>query len=229
MQGMNYLLGVKQDLLVTFNDETFSALSAVPVWERHGSTPTFYLTPEIEKSYVANQSTNALFDGGIFPSMQRQLIQAIEGQLGLTVAATSNASLSRSIWDDADSVFYNYTYRYKIQHTHVAAKRKLLADAGLWLVPWVSGSIGEGFNNAHGFHSAPTLFEAIPTLIFHHALKQASRTRLVRTYKKNSISIGKSVWAMNLPIGEKPTKPYLRTNTQGGISFQSPLHQRCFT
>ena len=139
------------------------SFSAGPVWENAGSTQTFYLTPEIEKSYVTNQSTHTLFDGEVFLGVQKTLSQTLQGQLGLAVTATSNANLNGVIWDDADPQFNNYIYRYKIQHSHVAVKGKLLADAGLWLIPWVSGSIGVGFNDAHGYHSTPTLFEALPT------------------------------------------------------------------
>lgn len=138
-------------------------LSAGPVWQNAGSAQTFYLTQEIEKTYTANKTTQALFDGELFLGVQKPLTQIIQAQFGLAVAATSNANLSGDIWDDAEPQFDNYTYRYKIQHTHVAAKGKLLADMGYWLMPWVSGSLGVGFNNAHGFHSMPTIFEALPT------------------------------------------------------------------
>lgn len=136
-------------------------LSAGPVWENGGATQTFYLAPEIEKTYAAHRSASVLFDGEIFLGMQKRLSQTLQGQLGLAVAATSNASLSGMIWDDADPQFDNYTYKYRIQHTHVAVKGKLVADAGYWVMPWVSGSLGVGFNNAHGFNNTPTLFEAV--------------------------------------------------------------------
>lgn len=100
--------------------------------------------------------------GEVFLGLQKALTQTLQGQLGLAVGFTSNASLSGVIWDDADPQFNNYTYRYKIQHTHVAVKGKLLSDAGYWLIPWISGSLGVGFNDTHGFHNTPTLFEALP-------------------------------------------------------------------
>lgn len=151
-------------------------LSAGPVWSSGDTTQTFYLTPEIEKSYVASQSTHTLFDGEVFLGVQKALSQTLQGQLGLAVAATSNVNLSGVIWDDADPQFDNHTYNYKIQHTHLAAKGKLLADAGFWFVPWVSGSIGVGFNDAHGFHNTPTIFEALPNPDF------ASHTQTTLTY-----------------------------------------------
>ena len=140
--------------------------SAGPVWQSGGATQTFYLTPEIEKTYAANQSTNALFDGEVFVGLQKALSQTLQGQLGLAVAATSNASLTGVIWDDADPEFANYTYSYKLQHTHVAVKGKLLADTGYWLTPWISASLGVGFNNAHSFNNTPLIFEALPNANF---------------------------------------------------------------
>ncbi|HAT1597667.1 TPA: porin family protein [Legionella pneumophila] len=152
------------------------SFSAGPVWESTGNTQTFYLSPDIEKAYVAHKSSSALFDGEVFLGAQKALAQTLQGQLGLAVGFTSNASLGGVIWDDADSQFDNFTYRYTIQHSHVAVKGKLLADAGYWLIPWVSGSLGVGFNNAHSFTSTPTLFEAEPTPNF------ASHTQTAFTY-----------------------------------------------
>ncbi|WP_133137532.1 hypothetical protein [Legionella rowbothamii] len=42
------------------------SFSADPVWEGAGNTQTFYLTTDIEKTYVAHKSSNALFDGEVF-------------------------------------------------------------------------------------------------------------------------------------------------------------------
>lgn len=151
-------------------------LSAGPVWQNSGETQTFFLAPDIEKTYTANQSTNTLFDGEVFLGIQKMLLQNLQGQLGLAVAATSNANLSGNIWDDADPEFDNYTYSYKVQHTHVAVKAKLLAGSDYWLIPWVSGSIGVAFNNAHSFNSSPIIFEAVPTPNF------ASHTVTACTY-----------------------------------------------
>ena len=152
------------------------SFSAGPIWESAGHTQAFYLTPDIEKTYVANQSSSALFDGEVFLGAQKALTQTLKGQFGLAVGFTSNANLTGVIWDDADPLFDNFTYNYKIQHTHVAVKGKLLADTGFWLIPWVSGSLGVGFNNAHGFHSTSLIFEAVETPDF------ASYTQTSFTY-----------------------------------------------
>ena len=48
-------------------------LSAGPVWQDGGTTQTFYLTPDIEKTYTADKSTSALFDGEVFLGLQKAL------------------------------------------------------------------------------------------------------------------------------------------------------------
>lgn len=137
------------------------AISAGPVWAKAGDSQTFYLTPEIERAYVADEPTNILADAELFLGVQRNLNPLISAQLGVAVAGTSDNKMSGVIWDDADPLFDNYTYTYKVQHTHVAAKAKVLVDVGFWVIPWISGSAGVGFNNAHNFTNTPTIFEAV--------------------------------------------------------------------
>ena len=138
-----------------------ATLSLGPVWGNAGNTHTFYLAPDIEKTYAANHTSHALVDGEIFLGIQKPLREKLEGQIGLAVATTGNASLSGNIWDDADSLFNNYTYHYQVRHTHLALKGKLLADRGYIVTPWVSGSLGVGFNQAHDFSNTPTISESV--------------------------------------------------------------------
>lgn len=136
-------------------------ISAGPVWASAGQTQTFYLTPDIIKTYAASNVTHALADGEVFVGIQKNLLNMLQGQLGLAVAVTSNAKLSGNIWDDADATFNNYSYSYQVQHTHVAVKGKLLADRGYWVVPWVGASLGVGFNRAHDFQNTPLISQAV--------------------------------------------------------------------
>jgi opacity protein-like surface antigen len=46
-------------------------------------------------------------------------------------------------------------------HTHLALKGKLLADHNSMIIPWLSASIGVGFNQAHHFNNTPIISEAI--------------------------------------------------------------------
>jgi opacity protein-like surface antigen len=159
------------------------SISFGSAWENAGEKQTLYLTPSIEKTYTSDQSTEAVFDGEVFLGLQKILSQHIQGQLGLAVAATSSANPSGDIWDDADPSFNNFTYDYKIQHTHIAIKGKILFNPdNRWLLtPWVSTSLGVGFNHAYGFSNEPTIFEAIPSADF------ASNTETTFTY---TIGIG---------------------------------------
>ena len=93
--------------------------------------------------------------------MQRALSSIFIGQFGVAGAVSTDAHLSGAIWDDADPQFDNYTYKYQVQHGHVAIKGKILADDGYWAMPWLSGSVGVGFNTAHHFDNTPTIFEAV--------------------------------------------------------------------
>ncbi len=77
------------------------------------------------------------------------------GATGIGSRTTGNAKLQGVIWDDADPKFDNYSYLYKVRNTRVALKGKLLLDKGYWLMPWVSASLGVGFNRAHDFTNTP--------------------------------------------------------------------------
>jgi opacity protein-like surface antigen len=138
-----------------------TSISAGPTWASGGNTQTFYLTPEIEKTYKANKSNNILASGELFLGIQKPLFSSqLLSQIGLMISTSSNANLQGNIWDDADSHFDNYTYKYQIRHSAVALKGILLVDKDSWL-PWISASVGAGFNYAHAFSNTPTIFEAL--------------------------------------------------------------------
>ena len=106
------------------------SIAAGPVWARGGETQTFFLAPEIEKTYASRKSTNALASGELFIGLQKSLASQWLGQLGLAAATTGNAKLQGVIWDDADPEFDNYSYQYRVRNTRIAAKGKLLLDKG---------------------------------------------------------------------------------------------------
>lgn len=154
-----------------------STLSMGAVWQNGGNTQTFFLTPDIEKTFTADKSTNALFDGELFVGFYTPISSMIQSQVGIAFAGTSNASISGHIWDDADPEFDNFVYNYHLQHTHVALKGKLLAQKEeYFVIPWVSGSLGVGFNNASSYSNRPTIFEAVATPNF------ANHTETAFTY-----------------------------------------------
>lgn len=151
-------------------------LSVGPTFAGGGETQTFYVTPFIKKTYTANKKTSAIFNGELFLGIERLLRSNLQGELGLAVAATSNAELSGDIWDFGNARFNNSSYTYQVQHTHIAAKGKLVADVGYAIKPYVSASLGVGFNQAYDFVITPTIFAAVAAPNF------ASRTTTAFTY-----------------------------------------------
>lgn len=135
-------------------------------WEGAGKTQTITLAPDIVKTYSATKGSDALAVGELFLGMQHNYSEMYQWQLGMEVATTGNARLKGQIWDDAEPQFNNYNYYYKVNHTHLDLKAKLLANLGYWATPWISGGLGVGFNRASNFSNVPTIFEAVPNSNF---------------------------------------------------------------
>ncbi len=133
-----------------------------PVWSTPGSQQTLQLTPQIEKTYTAYQPQNTLADGEVFLGIKRDLPYKLFTHIGIAGALTSQVGLSGQILDDADPQFNNYVYGYHIQHGHVALKAKVFKDLDYSVLPWISGSIGVGFNRANGFHNQAIISETVP-------------------------------------------------------------------
>ncbi len=139
-----------------------TTLSAGFGWYNSGQTQTIAIQPDIEKTYTAAHTNDAIAEGELFVGWQRPLHAHLLGQAGVALAGSSRAGFSGDIWEDANPELSNYTYNYGIQHTHVAIEGKLLADMDLLFTPYVNGSIGVGFNKAQNFVIHPKLEEEIP-------------------------------------------------------------------
>lgn len=152
-------------------DHWVVALSAGPAWSNAGETQTFFIDPEIEKTFAADRKYRPLAEGELFLGMQRQVRDQWLGQLGLAVALAGNVRASGEVWDDADPLFNNHSYAYRVNQTRLALKGKLLADRGYFVTPWISGSLGIGFNNAHAYENTPLIYEALSTPNFASHIK----------------------------------------------------------
>jgi opacity protein-like surface antigen len=129
--------------------------------ERAGQAQTINLTPNIIKTYTADKSTSRLPTGELFLGITNSLSDNLEGQIGFALVSAGHATLSGDIWDDASPAFSNYTYQYKIIHTAAALKAKLISHWSGPIMPWISVSLGAGFNKAYGFNNTPSIYEAI--------------------------------------------------------------------
>lgn len=101
-------------------------LSGGPVWSKAGENQSFYLTPEIEKTYIVHKAVKALASGELFLGGQKSLSGDWLGQIGLAAGLSGNAKVQGVIWDDADPQFDNHRYAYKVVHRRVALKGKVL-------------------------------------------------------------------------------------------------------
>ena len=143
-----------------------TALSAGPGWTNNGETQTFYLQTGVQKTYYAGDTQTTLFDGELFYGAQHAINAVYFGQVGVALAAASNAHLSGHIWEDTDPSFNNYEYQYDVNHAHLALKGKLLAEFGQFAQPYVSASLGIGANRSHDFSITPLIYQEVPAPAF---------------------------------------------------------------
>lgn len=136
-------------------------LSAGPAWTSDGKSQNINLEPDVVKGYIAQNNTFTIGSAELFLGIQHNMNLNLLYQLGIALAASSSDKLSGSIWDDADPDFDNFFYRYKIKHKHVAVKGKLLAQTNFIVQPYISGSLGVGFNNSYNFVIIPKIFEQL--------------------------------------------------------------------
>ncbi len=90
----------------------------------------------------------------------------MQAQLGLAAAQASYARFFGNIWDDANPQFINHSFHYQLRHAQVTAKAKILADVNLYVSPWISGSLGVGFNNANEYSNTALVSERLPMTNF---------------------------------------------------------------
>lgn len=142
----------------------FATGSIGPLWQSNGKTQTFIVAPNVVKTYAANNNTEVITGLSINLGVQKPFknrLERFKWQLGGVLENAASATLTGEIWDDADPQFNNYTYRYSVKHTRVAAKGKLLYDGKYKLQPWISGSLGIGWNYAENYQNFPRIFPAV--------------------------------------------------------------------
>ncbi|NCT56963.1 MAG: porin family protein [Legionella sp.] len=146
-------------------------LSAGPTWASANKTQTFNLQPDVQKTYVANHNNATFVTAELFLAGQkllhpRLLTQPVMGQVGLVVAWSGDADLSGDVWEDANPNFNNFNYAYKMNHTYVALQGRLLGAFDYMLEPYISGSLGVGFNRAYNYSETPKIPEEVPAPSF---------------------------------------------------------------
>lgn len=143
-------------------------IGAGPAWISGNKTQTIQLQSDVAKTYTGNEDDSAFPTGELFLGWQRgwciaALNKSFISQLGLSVVDSNYAKLKGDIWEDANPAFDNYTYNYKVNHAHVAVKGRLIGDYHRFVDPYISASLGVGFNRAFSFVTNPkTTAEVAP-------------------------------------------------------------------
>lgn len=137
-------------------------ISAGPSWIRGGKTQTLSLEPQLQKTYTVERNTNVIPQGELFYGLQHKVFDKFCGQIGLAIGALGNAWISGDVWEDANPNFNNYSYSYKVNHSHLLLKGKLLTEVKYQVQPYFTAGAGVGLNNAHSFKIVPKLYEEVP-------------------------------------------------------------------
>lgn len=144
-----------------------ATLSGGPIWTTAGKNETFFLQPEIQKTYTATRNVKSNGTGEIFVGVQTLLDEGFRGQFGFD-AATTGTSIKGVIWDDAKPIFDNFTYQYNVKNTRYTLKTKLLADIPYNLIGYLSASAGVSVNKANNFTITSITSEAVPAPSFNN-------------------------------------------------------------
>lgn len=153
-------------------------VSVGPTWGAVNGRETFYLQPDVQKTYVASTNNETFVTAELYVAGQKQLhprllTRPVMGQVGLVVAWAGDAELSGDVWEDANPNFNNFNYAYKMNHTYVALKGRLLGGFEYAAEPYISGSIGVGFNRAYDYTETRKIPEEVPAPNFSAYTKTA--------------------------------------------------------
>jgi opacity protein-like surface antigen len=156
--------------------QKFATINLGPSYTNPGLTQIIDLQPDLQKAYVTNDNTDVLFTGEIYLGAQKSINDVVMGQLGMAFSVSTPAQLRGVIEEDANVSLNNFTYKYKIQHENVAIRGKLLSNTDLFLTPYITGSLGIGFNRSYDYSSSPIISQEIPSPPF------AANTEVAFTY-----------------------------------------------
>lgn len=135
-----------------------------------GSTETFFLQPDVQKSYVPSGSKPTVFFAELFGGVQNPVDFGYETQffwqLGLALAYSTNLQFKGTILEDANPIFENYSYKYDVTHSHFALKSKLFYAMNDVMDLYLSAGIGASYNQAGSFRISPLIFEEVPAPFF---------------------------------------------------------------
>lgn len=145
---------------------TFVTLNLGPGWPTSIQNEVIELLPNVSNRYISSNNTDAFLDGELFVGWQQKINNykyLSESQFGLAYMITNGAKINGVIWQDNDARFDNETYAYRIKHSHVAFRGKLLTTPKKTYQGYFSGSVGIAFNTSYGFDNHPVISTVLPS------------------------------------------------------------------
>lgn len=183
---------------------------------------TIEVQPSLLQSYVPTSSSKTNTSASLFAGFQRSLNERVIMDLGVSAAVLSTLRIQGDIWQDADPDFNNLIYSYKANYSYLALKSKLTANVSQVAQPYISGSIGVGFNRSDYFTNQSKLFQVLPDPEFQRHTKNSMVVSLGAGIQKTitehcSISLGYewTNWGSNYllsPANQVPLQTTLGSN-----------------
>lgn len=146
-------------------------LSIGPGFTSPGEDQILTLTPDVPYAYYADKSSSTLGFVSLFGGIEKRNDEGhFLGQFGLELLGATNVNLNGDAWIDADPDFNDFFYSYKINHSHIALKGRLLSNAPYTerkgIASYLSASVGIGFNYAYDFSMQKRIYEAVIPPLF---------------------------------------------------------------
>lgn len=146
------------------------------------SAQTLELQPSVNTGYTSTNDIQTQGGAELFWG-QKVLTQktSFKSYLGLTLATDSPVNVSGDALVDANPNFNNFTYSYKVKHSHIGLKGKILPDVShisflSQYQPYLNATIAAGFNRAYQYSMTPKINTAVIPPPFH------SHTEAALTY-----------------------------------------------
>ncbi len=136
-------------------------VSGGPAWTSPGENQMYVAPmqpfPYTYIRYNAHKDTDTIATGEAFMGLQRNF-SALALRLGIAIAGSTPATLTGSFSVDGQPVT---DYSYKVSHVYVAGKAMLIACPNYWINPYLSSSIGVGFNSSKDFSTTNQLYVGV--------------------------------------------------------------------
>lgn len=204
--------------------ESVITISGGPAWAAPGKDQYLYpYPPPMNNYFIADKKATTVGSGEIYFGLQRLLSPSIIGQWGIGVAAASDAQLSGVI--DINGVADVNTYSYKVSHVRAEFKGKLIAAGCRLVQPYLSGSLGVGFNHSHDYILTtidavvypPSYFNTNSNVSFAYTVG-AGIQKMITSNWQVGVGYEFADWGKNYLggddnlLGQGPGSPHLYTN-----------------